>query len=162
MGGGAGALVRSRSFQLGVGHRRHFPEIERIASGEFVAFADGLLRPHLGQVKCVGAPVDMAVPTDFAAQRYYYMMIPKNAAHPNAAKLYVAFMLTPEGQRLMWNSDDTNSSDCSPTPGWRKAVADYEKQGVKFREFTADWARQHPETGRVGRRPGAVQIVTKR
>jgi len=153
------ALEFARALSKQVSGIMGCPEIERIASGEFVAFAMDCSGRTWVKFKRAGAPVDMAVPTDFAAQRYYYMMIPKNAAHPNAAKLYVAFMLTPEGQRLMWNSDDTDLH-LFPDSGMAKAVADYEKQGVKFREFTADWARQHPETGPA--QVKAIQIVTQR
>lgn len=135
------------------------PEIERIASGEYAAFAMDCSGRGWVQFKRDGAPVDMVVPADFPAQRYYYMMIPKNAAHPNAAKLYVAFLLTREGQQLMWKSDDTDLH-LFPDSGMSKVVADYEKQGLKFREFTADWARQHPETGPA--QVKAIQIITQR
>jgi ABC-type Fe3+ transport system substrate-binding protein len=135
------------------------PEIERIANGEFTAFAMDCSGRTWVKFKRDGAPVDMTVPSDFAAQRYYYMMIPKNAAHPNAAKLYVSFLLMPEGQKIMWKSDDTDLH-VFPDSGMAKVVADYEKTGLKFREFTADWARAHPETGPA--QVKAIKIVTQR
>jgi ABC-type Fe3+ transport system substrate-binding protein len=135
------------------------PEIERIASGEFPAFAMDCSGRTWVKFNRDGAPVSMVVPQDFASQRYYYMMIPKNAANPNAAKLYVSFLLTPQGQQMLWKSDDTDLH-LFPDSGMAKVVADYEKTGLKFREFTADWARAHPETGPA--QVKAIQIITQR
>ena len=70
--------------------------------------------------------------------------VPKNAQHPNAAKLYTIFTMTAEGQQLAY---DTWKTDLHFLPGSSmvKTVDDYKKLGVKFKEVTIDWYRTHPE-----------------
>ena len=91
-----------------------------------------------------GAPIDGVVPEDFAAERYYYAAVPKNAANPNAAKLFVLFIESPEGQKMVWDSTLTDLHSY-PDSHFAPVLADIEKGGVKFREFTVSWFLQHQE-----------------
>ena len=52
--------------------------------------------------------------------------------------------MTPEGQKLAY---DTWKTDLHFLSGSRmgKTVDDYKKLGVKFKEVTVDWYRDHPE-----------------
>ncbi len=119
-------------------------EAERIATGEYLA----LVMDCTGQDALVwqekGAPMAQMMPLDAAQQRYYYFGIPKNAQHPNAAKLFTVFMMTDEGQRLAYK---TWKADLHTLPGSDigKKIAQYRSQNVKFKEVTIDWWRQHPE-----------------
>ncbi|HWE73319.1 MAG TPA: ABC transporter substrate-binding protein [Stellaceae bacterium] len=111
-------------------------EPDRLASGEFIAYfitctgndADDLIKK--------GAPLAQVVPRDFAVLGYFYLSVPTNAPHPNAAKLFVAHALTPEGQKLVY---DDWGSDLDLLPGSRtherilKVEKDY---GVKMERFT--------------------------
>ena len=106
---------------------------ERIASGEYELFfpdcGDYEVREvmrhhpeaHLGQV----------IPSDGALITFWNAGIPLNTAHLNAAKLFVYFLLTPEGQKYVW---DVQGSDSMFMPGSRIApvVKDYKAKGVKF------------------------------
>jgi ABC-type Fe3+ transport system substrate-binding protein len=91
-----------------------------------------------------GAPVAQMMPLDAAQQRYYYFAVPKNAQHPKSAELFTIFLLTPEGQALAY---DTWKIDLHFMPGSKMGamVADYQKQGVKFKEVTVQWWSEHPE-----------------
>lgn len=114
-------------------------ENERIASGEFVAYfvtctgndADDLIKK--------GAPLAQVVPKDFAVVGYFYLAVPKNAPHPNAAKLFTAYALTPEGQKLVydqWGSD----LDILPGSQTRKKTEALEAQyGQKLKRFDVAW-----------------------
>jgi ABC-type Fe3+ transport system substrate-binding protein len=84
------------------------------------------------------------MPLDAAQQRYYYFAVPRNAQHPNAAKLYTIFILTEEGQELAY---DTWKTDLHFLPDSKMGavVADYKKRNVKFKEVTVDWWNAHPE-----------------
>jgi len=119
-------------------------EAERVATGEYLA----LVMDCTGQDALIwqerGAPLAQLMPLDGAEQRYYYFAVPKNAQHPNAAKLFTAFLLTEEGQKLAY---DTWKIDLHFLPGSKMGamVADYQKRGVKFKEVTVDWWRAHPE-----------------
>ncbi|HEY7300993.1 MAG TPA: ABC transporter substrate-binding protein [Xanthobacteraceae bacterium] len=119
-------------------------EAERIATGEYLALVMDCTGQDALQWQEKGAPLGQMMPLDAAQQRYYYFAIPKNAQHPEAAKLYTIFTMTPEGQKLAY---DTWKTDLHFLPGSKmgKMVDDYRKVGVKFKEVTVDWYRQHPE-----------------
>jgi iron(III) transport system substrate-binding protein len=119
-------------------------ETERVATGEYLA----LVMDCTGQDALLwqekGAPVAQLMPLDAAEQRYYYFAVPKNAQHPNAAKLFTIFLLTEEGQRLAY---DTWKIDLHFMPNSKMGamVDDYRKRGVKFKEVTTQWWSEHPE-----------------
>src|SRR5215510_9143357 len=119
-------------------------EAERIATGEYLALVMDCTGQDALQWKEKGAPLDQMMPLDAAQQRYYYFAVPKNAQHPNAAKLYSIFTMTEEGQKLAY---DTWKTDLHSLPGSRmgKMVDDYKKLNVKFKEVTVQWYSQHPE-----------------
>jgi iron(III) transport system substrate-binding protein len=119
-------------------------EAERIATGEYLALVMDCTGQDALQWQEKGAPLDQMMPLDAAQQRYYYFAIPKHAQHPAAAKLYAAFVLTEEGQKI---SFDTWKTDLHFMPGSRmgRMVDDYKKRGVKFKEVTVDWYVAHPE-----------------
>lgn len=119
-------------------------DLERVASGEFIAFG-----PNCGgrddiTMKEQGAPIDEVIPADFAAERYYYASLPKNSGDPNAAKLFVLFLESPQGQELIWDGTKTDLHTY-PQSHFAKVIDDYQKSGIKFQEFTVDWFLQHPE-----------------
>ena len=109
-------------------------ETERIASGEFPIFAldCGTNDSLRGQAQ--GAPLAQVVPTDAAAMVHWYMGVPKNAAHPNAAKLFIDYVMSREGQDIMWK---TSSDDEYLVPGSHNAgpIDALKAQGVNFKEI---------------------------
>jgi iron(III) transport system substrate-binding protein len=119
-------------------------EGERIATGEYLALVMDCTGQDAMQWQAKGAPLAQMMPLDAAQERYYYFGIPKNAPHPNAAKLYTLFMLTEEGQRLSY---DTWKIDLHTFAGSRMGavVSDFAKKNVKFKEVTAEWYARHPE-----------------
>jgi len=114
-------------------------ENERVASGEFVAYfitctgndADDLIKK--------GAPLAQVVPRDFAVVGYFYLAVPRNAVHPNAAKLFTAYALSPEGQKLVfeqWGSD----LDILPGSQTKKKTDQLETEyGEKLKRFDVAW-----------------------
>jgi ABC-type Fe3+ transport system substrate-binding protein len=106
-----------------------------------------------------GAPIGFVVPADFAAIRYYYLAVPKNAAHPNAAKLFIATVVSPEGQAILFRTADLDLHT-RPASGMRKVIGAYEAKGVKFQEFTVKWWDEHPETNQRTRE--AVKIISRK
>ncbi|HET9918090.1 MAG TPA: extracellular solute-binding protein [Candidatus Binatia bacterium] len=90
--------------------RLRYSEEERVVSGEFpimANFGDALSAMWTWQPK--GAPL-VAVPgvtpinTD-----YFQLSAPKNAPHPNLAKLFVAFMATREAQTILQKHESRSS-----------------------------------------------------
>ena len=92
------------------GGRLRYSEEERIVSGEFPVMAnigDALGAMWTWQTK--GAPI-MAVPgTSPINTDYFQLSVPKNVAHPNLAKLFVAFMATKEAQAILQKYESRSS-----------------------------------------------------
>jgi ABC-type Fe3+ transport system substrate-binding protein len=77
-------------------------EYERIANGEFDILA---IACNLGQARtwqARGAPVAYAIPSDAAMIQPWLLGVPRTAPHPNAAKLWVNYMLSREAQEIMF------------------------------------------------------------
>jgi len=119
-------------------------EIERIATGEFAALVMDCNRTGADLWKSRGAPVEHILLEDFAQRRYYYLGVPKNAAHPNLAALYIVFGLTKEGQaiyRKYWSND----LDSLPGSMQGKLVKAMQKRGAKFIDVTVPFWMGNPE-----------------
>jgi ABC-type Fe3+ transport system substrate-binding protein len=150
-------FARDLSAQLGGLIRCN--ELERIASGEFLAMAMDCTGRDWLSAQRKGAPIAFVVPADFAAVRYYYLSVPLNAAHPNAAKLFIATLLSPEGQRILFRTADVDLHTF-PESSMRNVIAEFEAKGIKFREFTVGWWNAHPETDERTRE--AVKIISRK
>lgn len=123
-------------------------DVERLATGEYSALVMDCIGNMAEQWKKRGAPVGYAVLADAAQMRYYYVGIPKNAAHPALAALFTSYLLSKEGQALLWQ---TASADLDTLPQSHSGalVADYEKNGAKMPEVTISWWGEHPEIDRT-------------
>lgn len=105
-------------------------EIERIASGEFIMMAlTG--SDTTSQAKERGLPVDWSILDDFVGMNFSCMVVPKTSVHPNAARLFIAYLLTPEGQGLLWQ---LSKEDLHLLPGSRlhERVKDLQAKGVRI------------------------------
>jgi ABC-type Fe3+ transport system substrate-binding protein len=91
-----------------------------------------------------GAPVGYAIPADAAQKRYYYLSIPKNAQHPNAAALFSLYLVSRAGQDLMWNMVRAQL-DSVPGSKVAKVITDNESKGINFHDVTIAWWAEHPE-----------------
>ena len=134
-------------------------EGERVATGEYLALVMDCTGQDALQWQAKGAPLAQMMPLDAAQQRYYYFAVPKNAAHPSAAKLFALFMLSAEGQSLSY---ETWKIDLHTLPGSRmgKMVDDFGKLGVKFKEVTTEWYLRHPEID--AGKSELIKIITTR
>jgi ABC-type Fe3+ transport system substrate-binding protein len=127
-------------------------EEQRIASGEYVALVMDCEGSSSTRYQRLGAPVDHLIASDAAVLRYFYFSVPKNVQSPNAAKLFITYLLTAQGQKAMW---DLYGMDLDLFPGSHAGavIAAQKKQGTSFKEATVTWWMQHPEidgaTGKV-------------
>jgi ABC-type Fe3+ transport system substrate-binding protein len=119
-------------------------DVERIATGEFAALVMDCIDNATQVWRERGAPVGYAIPADAAQKRYYYVSIPKNARHPNAAALFSLYLVSAAGQDVMWN---TVRAQLDSVPGAKvaKVIADNKAKGISFHEVTIAWWAQHPE-----------------
>lgn len=85
-----------------VGGRLRQGEEERIGSGEFPIMAStGSALETMWKWQAKGAPLVGFPGSSPPTASYYQLAVPKNSAHPNMAKLFVAFMVTREAQAIL-------------------------------------------------------------
>jgi ABC-type Fe3+ transport system substrate-binding protein len=110
-------------------------EDERIASGEFamLVFNCDLASPQEAKEK--GGPVDGQVFKDAGMLSYWYITVPTNARNPNAATLLAGFLLSKDGQDILYKLDKSSSHWVKGTQ-MSKFVAEQEKRGVKFISYS--------------------------
>jgi ABC-type Fe3+ transport system substrate-binding protein len=99
-------LAYARKLAPLAGGRLRQGEEERIVSGEFPIMAStGGALEAMWKWQAKGAPlVGMAGSTP-ATSSYYQLGVPRNSAHPDSAKLFVAFMATREAQAVIEKYD---------------------------------------------------------
>jgi len=80
-------------------------EVERITSGEFIMLAFTCGGNDVNVARRTGAPVGHAVMEEGTVLHMRYAAIPKNSRSPNAAGLFIHFLMSAEGQELLWRMD---------------------------------------------------------
>jgi ABC-type Fe3+ transport system substrate-binding protein len=113
--------------------------VDRVATGEFLALVMTCTGNEAIAVQEKGGPVDHVQARDLVIKSFFYFGVPRHSANPNAAKLFVTYSMTPEGQALMW---DVWQSDLDLFPGTHtaKAVEATEKAyNVKLQNLDMAW-----------------------
>ena len=124
-------------------------EEERILNGEFSMMAFNCDLADTNDMRQKGAPVNGRIFKDAGILSYWYLAVPSNSAHPNAASLLAAFMLTKEGQDILWKTEKTSSHLVEGTHMY-KFVKEQERQGVKFyANPVSDVVKNHENQSRV-------------
>ena len=134
-------------------------EMDRVVTGEFLSLVMDCNGARTFELQAQGAPLEHVIASDAAMVRHFYLNIPKNAEHPNAAKLFTTFMLTKEAQKLLWESDFSDLY-MFPESQLGQKVRALEKQGVKFFVPTLEWVNNNPEIEKVSEE--MVKIVTQK
>ena len=138
------ALDYVKRFSPQIGGLIFCTDQNRVASGEFVAMMFDCGPIDAIKMKESGLPVDQVLMRDYMPVSYFYGTIPKNAPHPNAAKVLLAYLMTEEGQRLQW---DLWRTDLHLLPGSRLAerMQAAVRDGAKPLNIDAKWYSEHPE-----------------
>jgi ABC-type Fe3+ transport system substrate-binding protein len=134
-------------------------EIDRVASGEFLAFVMDCSGSQTFEAQAHGAPVEHVIAADGAMLRHRMLAIPKNAEHPAAAKLFTTFMLTKEAQKQLWESDFSDMY-LFPESHMGERVRAAQKRGVKFFVPTLEWVAANPEIDAISEE--MVKIMTQK
>lgn len=124
-------------------------EDDRIASGEFamLVFNCDLAAPQEAKEK--GGPVDGRIFNDAGILSYWYLAVPENSRNPNAATLLAGYLLTKEGQDLLWKTERSSSHFVKGTQ-MNAFVSEQEKAGVKFTAYSvADVVKNAKEHSRL-------------
>ncbi|HLN86640.1 MAG TPA: ABC transporter substrate-binding protein, partial [Candidatus Limnocylindrales bacterium] len=80
-------------------------ESERITSGEFLMLVFTCGGNDVNVLKRTGAPVGHAVMEEGTVLHMRYAAIPKNSRAPNIGALLINYLMSPEGQELLWKHD---------------------------------------------------------
>jgi ABC-type Fe3+ transport system substrate-binding protein len=117
-------------------------ELDRLASGEFDAFGLTCNQNDALAAAAKGAPVGFTLASDAPINMPLYEAVPVTAAHPNAAKLWINYMSSPEAQRLLYQ---VGYADYNLIPGSRTAqsIDALEAKGAKFLIVDTDFYRHH-------------------
>lgn len=129
--GEAKTLAWVTAFKKNVAGFINCGEEERVASGEFAIFAWDCGTFGATRLAAKGAPLAFTIPSDTPIVTYYYEGVPANAAHPNAAKLWVDYMISREAQDLMYAAE---LADHTKLPGSKGAaeMRSFLDKGIKF------------------------------
>jgi iron(III) transport system substrate-binding protein len=80
-------------------------ESERITSGEFLMLAFTCGGNDVNVMKRTGAPLAHTVMEEGTVLHMRYAAIPKNSRSPNAGALLINYLMTAEGQEILWKYD---------------------------------------------------------
>ena len=150
------ALGFAKDFIANAGGFLLCTDFDRLASGEFAAFVTDCGGGNLQRLAAVtGAPVVRVITPEFPLISFFYLGVPKNAVHPSAAKLFIVYLASPEGQKLAY---EMNLADVHLYPDSRmRADVEAVEKKFGFKYGIADVAWQ--ETNAAGN--AAQQEVAK-
>jgi ABC-type Fe3+ transport system substrate-binding protein len=131
---------------------------DRIVKGDFDVLVYDCGSARVNQMKAKGTLIGWSEPSDGALLGYLYMGIPKNAVHPNAARLFINYMLSREAQDITYEAE---FADLHVLPG-SKMFAEVDratKSGVKFYELTTEVIESQANSG--GKSLSATQTLIR-
>ena len=119
-------------------------EVERIAGGEFDLLAINTNSSDALAWQRRGAPIAHVVPSDAPLLQYRYVGVPRTAAHSNAAKLWINYLLSPEAQETLY---EVGYADHYLLPGSKTAgaIEALQAQGVRFTSIDVQWVQRNDE-----------------
>jgi len=133
------AIAFAEKFSKQVAGFMRCGETERLSTGEFLVMATDCSDGPTGAAIRRGAPLGRAIEPTVPLVSYFYLAVPKNAVHPNAGKLFVAFSTTVEGQKIIRDQTVTDLH-LFPESSEGKRIAAVEKEsGIKFKSADIDW-----------------------
>jgi ABC-type Fe3+ transport system substrate-binding protein len=80
-------------------------ENQRLVSGEFDLFAPDCTHRDSMRMRAQGQPIDFALAADVPLVSTFYISIPRRAPHPATAKLWIDYLMSREGQDLLYEMD---------------------------------------------------------
>lgn len=129
-----------------------------IANGTYDLFVFDCGGARVSQLKAQGVLIGWTVPGDAALVRHLYMGVPKNAAHPNLARLWIDFQLGRDAQDLIYQYDFADEHRAVGSRTFTE-IDRATKAGVKFYELTVEMIQVEEATGAKPLAPQIQQIL---
>ncbi len=136
-------------------------ELERLTSGEFDALVLACSQGPSLKARAQGAPIGYVIPVDGPIMKPLYLAIPKNAAHPNAARLFIDYLMSREGQDLVYES---GYEDSHLMPGSKTAAQMEQLQaaGVRFIQADVEFYQRNDEREQTRLLNNFVRILSQK
>jgi len=132
-------------------------ETSRVESGEFQLLASDCSQANTYREKAKGGPVNFVIPSDAPLLLPLYLAVPKNAAHPDTAKLWINYLMSREGQDILYKFDQEDSQ-LVPGSNTAKQLQGLQTAGVKFNVVDLS-VMQSQDTKEQNRRRAEVQKI---
>ncbi len=125
-------------------------ELSRVTSGEFVMMVMGCGSYAVRLEQARGAPLGHVILQDGGTVSFFYWGVPRNAATPNLAKLFINMAMSKEGQKVVYKNYATDHH-ALPGSQWAAELKEYKARGIPILEVDAQYIANHPEQRKLGR-----------
>lgn len=119
-------------------------EMDKITSGEFLMLVLSCGDQEVNIAKRKGIPLGYAIMDEATLSHTRYAAVPKNSRAPNAAALFISFLHTVEGQKLMWDIDGLDFH-LYPESNQKKSLDAAKARGAKFVVSSPQWLGKHKD-----------------
>ncbi len=113
-------------------------EMDKITSGEFLMLVLACGDQEVNVAQRQGIPLGYALMDEATLSHTRYAAVPKNSRAPNAAALFISYLHTVEGQKLMWDIDGLDFH-VYPESHQRKKLEAVKAKGGKFVVSSPQW-----------------------
>lgn len=113
-------------------------EMDKITSGEFLMLVLACGDQEVNIAQRQGIPLGYSIMDDATISHTRYSAIPKNSRAPNAAALFISYLHSVEGQKLMWDIDGLDFH-LYPESNQKKRLDAAKARGAKFVVSSPQW-----------------------
>lgn len=131
-----------KKFSKHIGGLIRCGEMDRITSGEFLILGLACGDQEVNIAERKGIPLGYAIMQDATISHTRYGGVPKNSRSPNTAALFVAFLHTAEGQKLMWDIDGLDFH-LYPESNQKKKLDAAKAKGAKVVISSPQWLNKN-------------------
>jgi iron(III) transport system substrate-binding protein len=117
-------------------------EMDRLTSGEFLMLGLACGDQEVNIAERKGIPLGYAIMQDATISHTRYGGIPKNSRAPAAAALFLAYLHTAEGQKLMWDIDGLDFH-LYPESNQKKKLDAAKAKGAKVVISSPQWLNKN-------------------
>lgn len=117
-------------------------EMDRLTSGEFLMLGLACGDQEVNIAERKGIPLGYAIMQDATISHTRYGGIPKNSRAPNAAALFLVYLHSAEGQKLMWDIDGLDFH-LYPESNQKKKLDAAKAKGAKVVISSPQWLNKN-------------------
>lgn len=136
-------------------------EVSRVASGEFDGMWIACGNSYVDQGVKEGAPLGFHMVSDVSFMNTSYIGVPKNSAHPNLAKLFAAWMNSPQAQAILRDKASMDNAFVPGTDG-AKFLAKLKSQGINPVVSDLKFDQEHPDLNDRAYKAEIVKRLTQK